>query len=126
MAEYKIFLHKNDLPNDVKLGKMLAIDTETMGLNLSRDRLCLLQIRDETRNVHLVQFTNGNYEAHNLKRLLSDRSIVKVFHYARFDILAIYQYLGVMCENIFCTKRKTLLIKTPRKSILVQRWSFQF
>ena len=112
VAEYKIFLHKNDLPNDVKLGKILAIDTETMGLKLSRDRLCLIQIRDETRNVHLIQFTSGDYDSPNLKRVLADRSILKIFHYARFDILAIYQYLGVMCENIFCTKIASKLVRT--------------
>ena len=112
VAEYKIFLHKNDLPNDVIFGKVIAIDTETMGLNLSRDRLCLVQIRDETRNVHLIQFTNGTYDAHNLKRVLADRSILKIFHYARFDMLSIYQYLGVMCENIFCTKIASKLVRT--------------
>ncbi len=113
MQEIKIIFHKNDLPSaDIITGKAIAIDTETMGLELSRDRLCLLQMKDESNNIHLIQFEKGKYNCPNLKEVLRNKEINKIFHYARFDILAIYNYLGVLCENVFCTKIASKLTRT--------------
>ncbi|MCL2567471.1 MAG: ribonuclease D [Alphaproteobacteria bacterium] len=109
----KILFHKNDLPNETAIvGKSIAIDTETMGLELSRDRLCLLQLKDESNTIHLIQFERGKYDCPNLKKILKDKTINKIFHYARFDVLAIYTYLGVLCDNIFCTKIASKLSRT--------------
>ncbi len=112
MQNPKIHLHINDLPDNITLGKELAIDTETMGLNLKRDRLCLLQIKDTSKDVHLIQFVNNNYAAPNLKKILDNKETLKIFHYARFDILAIYKYLGILSENVFCTKIASKLCRT--------------
>jgi ribonuclease D len=113
MQEIKILFHKNDLPSaDIIVGKSIAIDTETMGLELSRDRLCLLQLKDESNTIHLIQFERGKYNCPNLKQVLKNKEINKIFHYARFDVLAIYTYLGVLCENIFCTKIASKLART--------------
>ncbi len=106
-----IILHKYDLPDNFEVVGEIAIDTETMGLELIRDKLCLLQLKDTTDTIHLVQF-NGNYAAPNLKKILQNKNIVKIFHYARFDVTAIYLYLGVLCENIFCTKIASKLTRT--------------
>lgn len=108
----KLTLFKNDIPDDFQLEGDLAIDTETMGLNLSRDRLCLLQFSSGDGEAHMVQFENGNYDAPNLKQLLLDPSRQKIFHYARFDLLAIKKYLGIELENIFCTKIASRLVRT--------------
>ena len=108
----KIHLHINDLPQDISLGNTIAIDTETMGLHLNRDRLCLLQIKGENSDIHLVQFINNNYDCPNLKNILSNKETLKIFHYARFDVLAIHKYLKVMCVNIFCTKIASKLVRT--------------
>ncbi len=116
MQEIKIILHKGDIPSvDVISGNTIAVDTETMGLDLSRDRLCLVQIRDESNTIHLIQFSRGDYNCPNLKAVLANKQINKIFHYARFDILAIYSYLGVLCENIFCTKIASKLCRTYAK-----------
>jgi len=113
MSNNNIILHKNDLPESFTLkGKSIAIDTETMGLNLHRDRLCLLQLKDESNTVHLIQFARKNYKAPNLIKILANKEIEKIFHYARFDLTAIYIYLGVLCENIFCTKIASKLVRT--------------
>jgi ribonuclease D len=106
-------LHQEDLPANLEFKGAVAIDTETMGLNLARDRLCLIQLKDETDTVHLVQFKAGStYNAPNLKALLANENILKIFHYARFDVSAIYIYLGVLCKNIFCTKIASKLCRT--------------
>lgn len=112
MNQNNIKLHINDLPNDINLGSEIAIDSETMGLNLTRDRLCLIQIKGNDNTTHLIQFVDSNYEAPNLKRILQDNKILKIFHYGRFDILAIYKYLNILCENIFCTKIASKLSRT--------------
>lgn len=113
MSQKKIILYKNDLPKDLKLqGRSLAIDTETMGLDIKRDRLCLIQIKDESDNIYLVQFQKGQYTAPNLCAYLKDPSWNKIFHFARFDLLAIYNSLGVLCSNIFCTKIASKLSRT--------------
>jgi ribonuclease D len=107
-----IFFHKNDLPANVNFTKSVAIDTETMGLNILRDRLCLLQISGGDGNAHVVQFEQNKYDALNLKKILSDESIQKIFHFARFDLTAIKHYLNVEIKNIYCTKIASRLIRT--------------
>ena len=106
------FLHKHDLPADLNLGSSIAIDSETMGLNLLRDRLCVLQISSGDGNAHLIQFERGKYEAPNLKKILRDEKILKIFHFARFDLAAILQYLDVELTNIYCTKIASRLTRT--------------
>jgi ribonuclease D len=91
----KIKLHKNDLPDGLDLGTIVAIDTETMGLDPHRDRLCLAQLSAGDNICHAVQFELGAYTAPNLKRVLSDPNVLKLFHFARFDIAAMRKYLGV-------------------------------
>lgn len=112
MAKPEIHLHKGDLPDGLSLGKAIAIDSETMGLDLARDRLCLLQLSAGDGVCHLVQFARGNYDAPNLKALLSDPTITKIFHFARFDLAAIRRYLGVDCSPVYCTKIASKLIRT--------------
>lgn len=107
-----IFFHKNDLPANVTFTKSVAIDTETMGLNIHRDRLCLLQISGGDGNAHVVQFEQNKYDAPNLKKILSDDSIEKIFHFARFDLASIKHYLHVNIKNIYCTKIASRLIRT--------------
>lgn len=106
-----ISLHLHDLPDSVEIKSSIAVDTECMGLNLNRDRLCLLQLSTGDGNAHLIQF-NNNFEAPNLKRILTDPAILKIFHYARFDIAAIQKYLGVMTNPIYCTKIASRLTRT--------------
>jgi ribonuclease D len=107
-----ITLHQQDLPDDLDLGKTVAVDCETMGLNLMRDRLCLIQLSAGDGSAHLVQFRDGQYDAPNLKRLLADESVLKLFHFGRFDIAAIQRYLGVDCRPVYCTKIASKLIRT--------------
>lgn len=107
-----IHLHKNDLPADVKFTGSVAIDSETMGLNIIRDRLCLVQLSSGDGNAHLVQFEQGKYDAPNLKKLFSDKSILKIFHFARFDLAALQYYLNIEIENIYCTKIASKLVRT--------------
>jgi ribonuclease D len=105
--------HVNDLPNDVKFQGSIAIDTEAMGLNVNRDRLCLVQISDAEQNVHLVHFkASSTYMAPNLKRVLKDPEILKIFHYARFDIMMIQAYLKVQVRSVYCTKIASYLTRT--------------
>ena len=107
-----IFFHKNDLPVNVNFTNSVAIDTETMGLNILRDRLCLLQISGGDGNAHVIQFEQNQYEAPNLKKILNDESIQKIFHFARFDLGSIKHYLNVEVKNIYCTKIASKLIRT--------------
>jgi ribonuclease D len=107
-----IDLYDGDLPDHVVFGDTVAIDTETMGLNPVRDRLCLVQLSAGDGNCHMVQLRAGAYEAPNLKRLLTDRNITKLFHFARFDIAVINAYLGVVCEPVYCTKIASKLVRT--------------
>ncbi|MBU6339126.1 MAG: ribonuclease H-like domain-containing protein [Rickettsiales bacterium] len=106
------YLHKNDLPDDINFGLEIAIDTETMGLNVNRDRLCVIQISSGDGDAHLVQFEQNNYAAPNLKKLLSNDKILKIFHFARFDMAIINRYLGVELKNIYCTKIASKLVRT--------------
>ncbi|MCZ6721086.1 MAG: ribonuclease D [Proteobacteria bacterium] len=105
-------LHKGDLPSGVTFGACVAIDTETMGLNPLRDRLCLIQLSDGEGDAHVVQFANGAYEAPNLKAILADPHVTTLFHYARFDLAVIRHYLGVDCSPVYCTKVASKLTRT--------------
>lgn len=107
-----ITLHKGDLPAPSSWTGAVAVDTETLGLNPRRDRLCLVQLSSGDGNVEIVQIAPGQREAPNLARLLSDRSITKIFHYARFDLAALFAGLGVMAEPAFCTKIASRLTRT--------------
>ncbi len=109
----KLHLHKNDLPDDVHLGKLVAIDTEAMGLRPHRDRLCLVQLSAGDGICHLVHFPDKKYDAaRNLKRLLEDQSVTKLFHFARFDVMILFHALGVMATPLYCTKIASKLIRT--------------
>ncbi len=108
----KIRLHRNDLPDGLDLGPLVAIDTETLGLNPHRDRLCLAQLSSGDNTCHAVQFDAGNYAAPNLKRLLGDRNVTKLFHFARFDVAVLRQYLGVLTGPVYCTKIASKLVRT--------------
>lgn len=107
-----ITLHTGDLPDDLALGGLIAVDTETLGLNLTRDRLCLVQLSAGDGDAHIVQLDRSAYDCPNLKRLLSDTSVTKIFHYARFDIAMIARHLGVLTEPVFCTKVASRLTRT--------------
>jgi ribonuclease D len=111
-ANPKITLHRGDLPPDVAFGSSVAIDTETLGLDPHRDRLCLAQLSAGDNTAHLVQFAAGQFAAPRLKALLTDPKIVKIFHFARFDIATLSQHLGVMTGPIYCTKIASRLIRT--------------
>ena len=105
-------LHQDDLPEGVDFGKIVAIDTETMGLNVPRDRLCLVQLSGGGGNIHLVQFRDRNYEAPRLKALLADQAVTKLFHFGRFDIAVMQHYLGVLAGPVYCTKIAAKLTRT--------------
>jgi ribonuclease D len=111
-AIMKTKLYKNDLPDGLDLGPIVAIDSETLGLNPIRDRLCLVQLSSGDGIAHMVQFTDGKYEAPNLKKLLNDRAVTKLFHYARFDVAMFRRYLGVITAPIYCTKIASKLVRT--------------
>ena len=108
----KIKLHQGDLPDGLDLGPMVAIDTETLGLNPQRDRLCLAQLSAGDGICHAVQFAAKDYAAPNLKRLLTDPSVTKLYHFARFDVAMFRRYLGVVCAPIYCTKIASKLVRT--------------
>ena len=107
-----IFLHKGDLPSNITFNNSVAIDTETMGLNILRDRLCLVQLSGGDGHAHLVQFEAGKYEAPNLKKILNDEKLLKIFHFGRFDIASLQYYLGVELTNVYCTKIASKLTRT--------------
>ncbi len=107
-----IKLHKGDLPADVDFGKSVAIDTETLGLNPHRDKLCLIQLSAGDGNAHLVQLDRNNYDAPNLKALMANKDVVKIFHYARFDVAVLKAYLDVDVAPVYCTKIASKLVRT--------------
>jgi len=112
-----ITLHQHDLPNNLNLGPLVAIDTETMGLNPHRDRLCLVQLSSGDNTAHLVQIipeSHGGQGANcpNLKNLLTDPNTKKIFHFARFDIAALYHGLGILTAPVICTKIASRLVRT--------------
>jgi len=105
-------LYHGDLPEDIDLGPLVAVDTETMGLNLRRDRLCLIQLSAGDGDAHLVQFDAGVYAAPQLKRLLADPGVTKLFHFARFDLAMIFHHMDVMATPVYCTKIASRLART--------------
>ena len=107
-----IKLHKNDLPDDLKLGNIIAVDGEFMGLNVRRDPLCLIQISSGNSDAHIVQFDRQNYKAPNLIKLLNDEKITKIFHYGRADLAYIKYYLKIDTNNILDTKIASRLARS--------------
>ncbi len=107
-----IQLHKNDLPDGLSLGAVVAIDTETMGLDPRRDRLCLVQLSSGDGNAHLVQIERGQVRAPNLERLLADPKVLKLFHFGRFDIAALKKAFGVTTAPVYCTKIAAKMVRT--------------
>lgn len=107
-----INLHKGDLPAGLSFGTSVAVDTETMGLHPDRDRLCLVQLSSGDGTAHLVQIPQNNINAPNLCALLADPKVTKLFHFARFDLAVIKQYLGVECTPVYCTKVASRLCRT--------------
>jgi ribonuclease D len=105
-------LYQNDLPDGLELGPVVAIDCETMGLNPHRDRLCVVQLSDGDGNAHLVQVAQGQTSAPNLERLLRNPDVLKLFHFGRFDIAAMYNAFGALAEPVYCTKIASKLIRT--------------
>ncbi|MFO1247847.1 MAG: ribonuclease H-like domain-containing protein [Alphaproteobacteria bacterium] len=108
----KIKLYQGDLPDGLDLGPIVAIDTETLGLNPQRDRLCLAQLSSGDGTCHAVQFAAGQYAAPNLKKMLADPKVTKLFHFARFDIAMFRKYLEVDCKPTYCTKIASKLVRT--------------
>ena len=107
-----IKLHKKDLPDDLHLGNVLAIDGEFMGLNLRRDPLCLIQVSTGNSDAHIIQLDRSNYNAPNLKKILNDESITKIFHYGRADIAHIKHYLKIDTNNVLDTKIASKLARS--------------
>ena len=107
-----VLLHKGDLPAGVTFSGPVAVDSETLGLSLVRDPLCLVQISDGGGEAHLVQLDRSNYNAPNLKRVLSDQSVLKLFHFARFDIAMFMRDLGLICAPLYCTRMASRLVRT--------------
>ena len=107
-----IHLHRRDLPDGLDLGPVVAIDCETMGLDPHRDRLCLVQMSSGDGNAHLVQVRRGQTEAPNLQRMLADPEVLKLFHFGRFDIAAMYHAFGTLAAPVWCTKIASKLVRT--------------
>tara|TARA_B100001939_G_scaffold82474_1_gene70264 strand:- start:729 stop:1340 length:612 start_codon:yes stop_codon:yes gene_type:complete len=108
----KIQLYKNDLPDDLNLGNIIAIDGEFMGLNVRRDPLCLIQVSSGNADAHIVQFDRKNYNAPNLVKILNDKNIAKIFHYGRADMAHIKYYLKTETKNILDTKIASRLARS--------------
>jgi ribonuclease D len=113
-------LYRGDLPADLAFGPIVAIDTETMGLNPHRDRLCLVQLSAGDGNAHLVQIPKGPAKAPRLAALLADPKVLKLFHFGRFDIAVLEHALGVRCEPVYCTKIAARLTRT-----FTDRWGLK-
>jgi len=107
-----IRLHRGDLPDLSRYTGAVAIDTETMGLNLDRDRLCVVQLSPGDGSADVVQVQPRAADAPNLKRLLADRGLLKIFHFARFDLATLYKTFGVMAEPVYCTRTASRLVRT--------------
>ncbi len=105
-------LYHGDLPDDLDLGPIVAIDCETMGLNPHRDRLCVIQMSGGDGNAHLVQVAKGQTEAPNLCKMLTDPDVLKLFHFGRFDIAALQNAFGAVTEPVYCTKIASKLVRT--------------
>ncbi len=112
LAAGKIHYHIGDLPDGVSFGDSVAVDTETQGLQLNRDRLCVVQLSSGDGSAHLVHFPDPVFNAPNLTRLMTDASVTKIFHYARFDVAVLRRHLGIMCTPVYCTKIASKLVRT--------------
>ena len=108
----KIYLHNDDIPKNISLGNQIAIDTETLGLNPSRDRLCLVQINDGSECTHLIRVSSQINPAPNLIKILESKKIQKLFHFARFDVAVMTKSYGVTVNNIYCTKIASKIART--------------
>ena len=106
------YLYDRDLPDNLNLGSIIAVDTETMGLNPSRDRLCLVQISSGDGDAHLVQISKDQILAPNLCKILSNPDVLKIFHFGRFDIAVIFIRFNVLCNSVYCTKIASKLVRT--------------
>ena len=106
------YVHQGDLPDDLDLGPVVAIDSETMGLRLGRDPLCVVQLSAGDGHAHVVQLRRPDYDCPNLKRVLRDRSVLKLFHFGRFDIAMFAHHLGVTTAPVYCTKIASKLART--------------
>ena len=115
-----ITLHRGDLPADLSFGPCVAIDTETMGLNPHRDRLCLVQLSAGDGDAHLVQIPRGPVKAPRLAALIADPAVLKLFHFGRFDIAVLEHALGVRCEPVYCTKIAAKMVRT-----FTDRWGLK-
>lgn len=107
-----VHFHKNDLPAGLDFGKTVAVDTETQGLSMVRDKLCLVQLSAGDGDAHIVQVNRQTYDCPNLKTILADQDVTKIFHFARFDVAVIKRDLGIICTPIFCTKIASGLVRT--------------
>ena len=105
-------IYKNDIPDDLDLGSVIAVDCETMGLNIKRDRLCLVQLSSGDGNTHLVQIEIGQVSAPNLCKILSDPNKLKLFHFGRFDIAVLLETFGILTTPVYCTKIASKLVRT--------------
>jgi ribonuclease D len=112
MTSAKITVHKGDLPASVKFQGSVAVDSETLGLRPHRDRLCVVQLSAGDGTAHLVQLSQSGYDAPNLKALMTDESVLKIFHFARFDVAVMKHYLGVDTSPVYCTKIASKLVRT--------------
>ena len=111
-----VSIYKNDVPGNLDIGNEIAVDTETMGLKSGRDRLCLVQMADAKGTVHLIQIEKNQKLAKNLEKIMTDENILKIFHYARFDIGVLNRNLNFMTRNIYCTKIASKLARTFSQS----------
>lgn len=107
-----ISYHQGDLPAGLSFGSIVAIDSETMGLNLHRDRLCAVQLSAGDGSAHVVHFPTPDYAAPNLRALLADPAVTKLFHFARFDLAMIQRHFGISCAPVYCTKIASRLVRT--------------
>jgi ribonuclease D len=107
-----VHYHKGDLPADIDLGPIVAVDTETLGLSLTRDMLCVVQLSAGDGDAHVVQMNRADYDCPNLKRVLADPAVEKILHFARFDVAMVDRYLGVTMAPVFCTKIASKLVRT--------------
>jgi ribonuclease D len=107
-----IHYHKGDLPPGLDFGASIAIDSETMGLRLQRDRLCVVQLSAGDGTVHVVHFPDRDYRAPNLRKVLSDPKITKIFHFARFDLAMIQRHFDIVCRPVYCTRTASKLVRT--------------
>ena len=105
-------VYKGDIPDNLDLGAVVAIDCETMGLNPKRDRLCVVQLSSGDGNAHLVQVSKGQTSAPNLCRMLEDPNVLKLFHFGRFDIAAMFEAFGALASPVYCTKIASRLVRT--------------